>query len=65
MNKDVRKRTKAIVGGIVYLALAIGSQIIIRRKITRKPHVDIAIQLSNAFHVICYILYSYYINKEE
>lgn len=67
MDKNEKKRiVKSLAGGVVYAAVAIKSQNIISEKVTRQPHQDIAVQLSNAFWAICYTLYSYYfVGKKE
>lgn len=62
MDKNDKKRiVKSLAGGAVYMVAMIKSQNIIREKVTRQPHKDIAVQLSNAFWSICYTLYSYYV----
>lgn len=67
MDKNEKKRiVKALAGGAVYTVAMIKSQNIIREKVARQPHKDIAVQLSNAFWAICYTLYSYYfVSKKE
>lgn len=67
MDKNEKKRiVKSLAGGVVYAAAMIKSQNIIKEKVTRQPHKDIAVQLSNAFWAICYTLYSYYfVGKKE
>lgn len=67
MDKNEKKRiVKSLAGGVVYAAAMIKSQNIIKEKVTRQPHKDIAVQLSNTFWAICYTLYSYYfVGKKE
>lgn len=66
MDKNEKKRiVKALAGGAVCTVAMIKSQNIIREKVTRQPHKDIAVQLSNAFWSICYTLYSYYVVGEK
>lgn len=66
MDKNEKKRiVKSLAGGAVYMAVAIKSQNIIKEKVTRRPHQDIAVVLSNAFWLICYKLYSYYFVGEK
>lgn len=66
MSKDEKKRiVKALAGGAVYMAAMIKSRKFIEEKVTKRPHRDIAVQLSNTVWSIGYTLYSYYIVGEK
>lgn len=66
MDKNEKKRiVKAFAGGAVCTVAMIKSQNIIGEKVTRQPHKDIAVKLSNAFWSICYTLYYYYVVGEK
>ncbi len=66
MDKNEKKRiVKTLVGGVVYAVAMIKSQKIIKEKVTKQPHSQIAVQLSNTFWQICYILYTYYVVGEK
>ena len=65
MNQKQKRIVKQIVGTVGYWVAAIKSQSTIRKKVTKKPNMDIALQLSNAFWAICYILYDYYFVGEK
>ncbi|MCI8617697.1 MAG: hypothetical protein HFJ60_05625 [Clostridia bacterium] len=65
MTEKRKRIAKQIVGGVGYCAVVLKSQSVIKKKITKKPNCDIAVQLSNAFWGICYILYNYYVVGEE
>lgn len=65
MSQRQKRIAKQIVGVIGYLFAAVKSQSIIRKKVTKKPNSDIALQLSNSFWAICYILYNYYFVGEK
>lgn len=66
MDKNEKKRIiKALAGGAVYMVAMIKSRKLIEEKVTRQPHSDIAVQLSNTFWSICYTLYAYYVVGEK
>lgn len=66
MDKNEKKRiAKTLAGSAVCTVAMIKSQNIIKEKVTRQPHKDIAVQLSNAFWSICYTLYFYYFVGEK
>ena len=66
MSRDEKKRiVKALAGSAVCTVAIIKSQNIIREKVNRQPHKDIAMKLSNTFWSICYTLYTYYIVGEK
>lgn len=65
MDNKKRRIVKQVIGGTVYCVVGIKSQSVLRKKITKKPNCDIAVQLSNAFLAICYILYNHYYVGEE
>lgn len=66
MSKYEKKRiVKALAGGAVCMAARVKSQKLIEEKVTKRPHSDIAVKLSDAFWSICYTLYAYYIVGEK
>lgn len=65
MTERQKRIAKQIVGGVGYAVVTLKSQSVIKKKITKKPNCDIAVQLSNAFWAISYILYNYYVVGEE
>lgn len=65
MTKNQTRTLKRIFGAVVYCVVALKSQKVLKEKITKKPNCDIAMQVSNAFWAICYILYNYYCVGEE
>lgn len=65
MDNKKKRIVKQVVGGAVYCVVAVKSQATLRKKITKKPNCDIAVQLSNTFWAICYILYNHYYVGEE
>lgn len=66
MDKNEKKRiVKALTGGAVYTVAMIKSRKLIEEKVTKRPHSDIAVKLSDAFWSICYTLYAYYVVGEK
>lgn len=62
-NMEKKRVVKLVAGTAVYTAAVLKTQSILKEKIQRQPHKDIAVQLGNTFWAICMILYRYHVDK--